>query len=97
MINPKLLIKLSGDLKALADSFAEISEAVKAETTAVEEKAKAESKVSMEDVRKVLAAKSLAGYTAEVRAIIQKYGAECLSGICEKDYPAVLKDAEELS
>ena len=50
----------------------------------------------MEKVRSVLAQKSQAGFTTEVRAIIQKYGASRLSEIDPKDFKAVLADAEEL-
>ena len=49
--------------------------------------------ITLEQVRGVLADKSHSGKTAEVRAIIQKYGADRLSGIDPKDYPAVLADA----
>lgn len=46
------------------------------------------------DVRKVLAAKSGAGYKAEVKALLAKYGAEKLSEIKPEDYAAVIKEAE---
>ena len=54
------------------------------------------SKITLEQVRGVLADKSRNGHTAEVRAIIQKYGADRLSDVDPKHYPAVLKDAEVL-
>ena len=53
--------------------------------------------LKLEDVRAVLAEKSRAGYTAEVRALLQKYGATKLSLVDPKDYEALLKDAEVLS
>ena len=53
--------------------------------------------LKLEDVRAVLAEKSRAGYTAEVRALLQKYGAVKLSAVDPKDYEALLKDAEVLS
>ncbi len=59
-------------------------------------KAEKQPKITLEQVRGVLADKSRSGKTAEVRAIIQKYGADRLSEIDPKDYPAVLKDAEVL-
>ena len=55
-----------------------------------------EQAIPLEKVRGVLADKSRSGHTAEVRAIIQKYGADRLSDIDPKDFPAVLKEAEEL-
>lgn len=59
-------------------------------------KAEKQPEITLERVRGVLADKSRSGKTAEVRAIIQKYGADRLSGIDPKDYPAVLADAEVL-
>lgn len=59
-------------------------------------KAEKQPEITLEQVRGVLADKSRSGKTAEVRAIIQKYGADRLSEIDPKDYPAVLKDAEVL-
>lgn len=63
-----------------------------------QEKAEAEKppEITLEQVRGVLADKSRSGHTAEVRAIIEKYGAKRLSEIDPKDYPAVLKEAEVL-
>ena len=44
----------------------------------------------------MLAEKSHDGYTTEVRDLLQKYGAEKLSGVNPKHYAALLKDAEVL-
>ncbi len=46
------------------------------------------------DVRKAFSAKSHAGYTAQVKELISKYGADKLSGIKEEDYPALMADLE---
>ena len=79
-------------------SQAETSAAVPEESPEEAEKSKAEKQpeITLEQVRSILADKSRSGKTAEVRAIIQKYGADRLSGIDPKDYPAVLADAEVL-
>ena len=53
-----------------------------------------EPKPKLEDVRAVLAEKSRAGHTAEVRALLKKYGADKLSEIDPAKYEALLKDAE---
>lgn len=106
-VNPdisKLMLKVAQDLRSLADSVQAVCEAVteglseEQQPTAIEEKPAVEEKpsISLEQVRSVLAEKSQAGHTAEVRAIIGKYGASRLSEIDAKDYAAVLKDAEEL-
>ena len=44
----------------------------------------------------MLAEKSHDGYTDQVRGLLQKYGAEKLSGVDPKHYAALLKDAEVL-
>ena len=46
------------------------------------------------DVRAVLAEKSRGGHTAEVRTLLQKYGASKLSAVDPANYEALLKDAE---
>lgn len=53
--------------------------------------------LTLEQVRAVLAEKSRAGHTAEIRALLKKYGADRLSAIDSADYKALLADAEELS
>ena len=62
--------------------------------SAVQKAAKKELK--LEDVRAVLADKSRAGYTAEVRDLLKKYGADKLSKVNPADYEALMKDAEVL-
>ena len=59
---------------------------------AKKEKQKPESK--LEDVRAVLAEKSRSGHTAEVRDLLQKYGAAKLSAVDPANYEALMKDAE---
>ena len=50
--------------------------------------------LNLEDVRAVLAEKSRAGHTAEVRTLLKKYGATKLSEIDPANYEALMKDAE---
>lgn len=102
----QLVMKVVEDLRTLSDSVQAVCTAVteglseeqEQKPKAIEEKPVQEEKpaISLEKVRSVLAEKSQAGHTAEVRAIIGKYGASRLSEIDAKDYAAVLKDAEEL-
>lgn len=54
-------------------------------------------KLSLADVRAVLADKSRAGYTEEIRELLHKYGASKLSAVDPKDYEALLYDAEGLN
>ena len=51
-------------------------------------------KISLEDVRAVLAKLSQHGKTAEVKELIIKYGATKLSDVDEGKYKDLLKDAE---
>ncbi len=52
--------------------------------------------ITLEEVRAVLAERSHDGYTNQVRGLLQKYGAEKLSGVDPKHYAALMKDAEVL-
>ena len=103
----KLLLDVVNDMRSLADSIQTLCDAMAADGPTDEpqeepqkkpSKAKTEKalEVTLEQVRGVLADKSRNGHTAEVRAIIRKYGADRLSDIDPKNYPAVLKDAEEM-
>lgn len=52
------------------------------------------SALTLEQVRAVLSEKSRAGYTANVRELLQKYGASKLSQVDPSNYEAMLRDAE---
>lgn len=102
------LLRVVEDMRSLADSVQAVcvfitdslNEKPKGASVAEEQKPKAlpgkKPEVTLEKVRGVLADKSRAGFTAEVREIIQKHGANRLSEIDPKEYPAVLAEAEVL-
>lgn len=70
----------------------------KAEIPLKAEKAVEETKgPTLEEVRTILAEISRAGNTAEMRALLSKFGATKLSDINPEDYPALLKAAQEVS
>ena len=106
MSKTKLLLDVAANLKNLADSIWAVAEtmadgepsgALKPETPTVNKEEKSETKaVTLEQVRAVLAAKSHDGFTAEVRALLEKHGASRLSEIDPANYPALLTDAEGL-
>lgn len=52
--------------------------------------------LTLEEVRATLAEKSRAGYTAEVKALINKHGADKLSEVNPSEYAALLADVEVL-
>lgn len=83
------LIGISESLAAFFSSNSEVNEVAK--TPAAEEKP-----ITLEAVRAVLAEKSRAGHTAEVRELLQKHGANKLSEIDPSEYAALLAEAEVL-
>ena len=94
------------NLRALADNFqvladivagSDSNEAAQPETPASEKVPETKTKpVSLEQVRAVLADKSQQGLTAEVRTLLEKYGAPKLSQIDPEHFSALLADAETL-
>ena len=61
------------------------------------EAAPAEPVLTLEAVRAVLADKSRAGFTAQIRSLLQKHGADKLSGVDSANYKALLADVEGLT
>jgi hypothetical protein len=100
----KLLLDVVDNLRSLADSIQAAVEAMQTDELikpipqdgpAPEAKSISKS-VSLEQVRAVLAEKSQAGFIAEVRGLLEKYGAPKLSQIEPANYEALLADAEAL-
>ena len=56
-----------------------------------------ESVLAFEDVRAILADKSREGFTAQIRELLQKYGASKLSEVDATHYKALIADVEGLS
>lgn len=48
------------------------------------------------EVRKAFSAKSHAGYTERVKALITSFGADRLSAVKEEDYPALMRALEDI-
>jgi hypothetical protein len=63
----------------------------------LEPEAPAEPVLTLEAIRAVLADKSRAGFTTQIRSLLQKYGADKLSGIDPANYKALLADVEGLN
>lgn len=102
MAKMKLLLDVVDDLRSLADSLQAVAEAMTQGEAPATDSAPAPPKapdskpVTLEQVRAVLAEKSHDGLTAEVRVLLQKYGADKLSAVDPQHYVALLKDAEVL-
>jgi len=104
MSRTKLLLDVVTDLQNLAGSLQTIAEALASneesprteEKTPVKKEKPKKKELSLEEVRTLLAQKSQAGYTADIKKLLEKYGATKLSEIDAKDYEVLMKDAEEL-
>ncbi|GAB6174475.1 hypothetical protein JCM15765_39530 [Paradesulfitobacterium aromaticivorans] len=100
----KLLLDVVEGMRSLADSIQLAAEAMAGKEPAepapqqppAAETMPAVKAVSLEQVRAVLAEKSQAGFTVEVRGLLEKYGAPKLSQIAPANYAPLLADAEEL-
>lgn len=102
MSKVKLLLDVISDMRSLADSIEVVckamteSDGVLKEVPATKTEPAREPDIPLEKVRMVLAEKSQLGFTAEVRGIIRKYGADKLSAVDKAYYADILKDAEVL-
>lgn len=79
-------------INGVADWLAEVFSA----TETAEEAPATEPVLTLEEVRAVLAEKSRKGHTAEIRSLLQKYGADKLSQLDPASYKALLADVEVL-
>lgn len=79
----------------VADTLAEMFSTASADE-AHDDAPPAEPELTLEQVRAILADKSRLGFTAQIRALLQKYGAQKLSGIDPANYKALVADAEVL-
>ena len=91
------LIGISQGLSELFSGAAENQKSVEPTTVTEEQSKTAEEKVlTLEEVRAVLAEKSRAGFTVQIREILVKHGAEKMSAVNPLEYEALLKEVEVL-
>ncbi len=83
-------------LISVADSLNNLFTGGGTEVAAQPGNAPAEKPITLEAVRAVLADKSRSGFTAEVKALIEKHGAARLSEVDPANYSALLAEAEVL-
>ena len=83
------------DLRRLADDLENMDGVIKEEPIKEEVK-EPETMHSLEDVRAVLAEKSKAGFTAEVRETISKFGAGKLSEVSAEYYDELYEAAKAI-
>jgi hypothetical protein len=85
--------KLLTELASVVNELAEGEDKEVSVAPVVEEKPKAP---TLEDVRTVLAEISRSGKTAEMKALLGKFGATRLSEVKAEDYTSLLSAAKEL-
>ena len=103
----KLLLQVTEDVQTLADSLRELVNAIQSdepEVAATKEEVipekpieQSKAKVTLEEIRAVLARQSQAGFTAQVQSIIQQFDAKKLSEVKPEYYEEIMLLAEELS
>ena len=102
MSKTKLLLDVVTGMRSLADSIQAMAEILAGtEPAEPSQQSEPEAKtipkaVKLEQVRAALAEKSQAGFTAEVRGLLEKYGAPKLSQIDPANFASLLADAEAL-
>lgn len=95
--------KLAESLQTVADAMASTETKVEKVTVvsdtakALTQKTETADTPSLESIRAVLANKSRQGHTAEIRSLLQKYGASKLSDIDPSRYEELLAEVEVLS
>lgn len=94
LIMKKAIEKIVRDLRTLADHLETLDLNIKQEVD--EEIKNKEIVITIENVRAVLAQKSQDGKVKEVKALIQKYGAEKLTALDPSCYKDILKEAEDI-
>ena len=98
----KLLLDVVDDMRHLADSLQTVADSMHGNTETqcqsvdFEPQKHTQPKITIDQVRAVLAEKSGDGKTAEVKALLYKYDAGKLSGVKPEDYAALLEEARLL-
>ena len=96
------LSQVAAELKNAAQSLISVADSLNnlfsggGDTEVAAEIAPVEKPITLEAVRAVLADKSRSGFTAEVKALIEKHGAARLSEVDPANYKALLAEAEVL-
>ncbi len=85
------------ELRDTATSINSIADFLFSSFCGGETPAETEKPLTLEEVRAVLAAKSRDGFTAQIRELLQKFGADRLSAVDPANYKALLEDAEGLT
>ena len=88
------MLAIAENLTNLAKLFAEAAGETVESPAAEQDAAKPE--IKLEDIRAILAEKSQAGKTKDIRSLLDSYGAEKLSDVGSNLYPKLIEDARAL-
>ena len=88
------MLAIAENLTNLAKLFAVAADET-VESPAAEQDA-AKQDIKLEDIRAILAEKSQAGKTKDIRSLLDSYGAEKLSDVKPEQYPKLLEEAKVL-
>ena len=89
-----IAIEILSELKALVNSTDKLIKFIEQSQGKQEVKQVSAKTYTFEDVRAILAQKSIDGYREEVKALITKFGGNRLSDIKKEDYAEFIKQAE---
>ena len=90
------LVQISKDLQELFSDPYETETHETKETPKTSHNESKKPEIKKEQVRAILAEKSRAGFTQEIKTLLKKYGANKLSEVDSSDYEALLHEAEVL-
>ena len=108
MSKTKRLLDVVDGLRSLADSLEQVAGCIAGNTAAAQSGSEKRGEPmaatqpaspappTIDQVRALLAEKSGAGKTKEVKALLMKYDAGKLSGVKPEDYPALMEEAGKL-
>ena len=89
-----IAIEILSELKALVNSVDKLIQYIEQSQGKQEVKQVPAKTYTFEDVRAILAQKSIDGYREEAKALITKFGGSRLSDIKQEDYAEFIKQAE---
>jgi len=93
-MNKETMLAIAKNLTDLSKLFAEA--VGETESSQAEENPAPKLDIKLEDIRAILAEKSQAGKTKDIRSLLDTYGAEKLSDVSPDLYPKLIEDARAL-
>lgn len=81
-------------VKEATDEIEEVEEVEEVET--LEDAEGAAKKITIEQIREAFVSKNTKGNTQKLKALLNEFGVKKVTDLKEKDFPAVLKELEEL-